>query len=389
MDIFDRLSEDWSELNHIVIYGYGKVGKRSLKKLREDFTVDYCIDKNTVDAKEHDIIVLPPDEGIRQLEGRKLIVSTGTKIYAEIAQELHDNYGLIEYRDFCSLEHLLSEWYWKYKKKNCILEVHTAITTKCTLNCKNCNMFIPYYKENIMYSFDEFRETVDVFFHLVDYVFTFVVLGGEPLVNPEYTRMMAYVGEQYGSRIGTLKTITNGMLFPSAELIDIWKRYEVDVSISDYTSKVDYKKRLNELIDILNCNGITYSVNPTIRWCDFGFPEKPFRFRQQELRPHMLACSPLSHGINDGKYYYCHVSWSAEKCGNWDLCSEDYIDMRKLEPSNERDRRSLVYHSMGNIEGGAISLCRVCGGCGFDNPYLVDAGVQAPRDKRRIGDALE
>ena len=50
-----------------------------------------------------------------------------------------------------------------------------------------------------------------------------------------------------------------------------------------------------------------------------------------KVREHMLSCGPIFHGLNDGKYYYCHVSWSADKAKLLKNVSDDYIDLRTLD----------------------------------------------------------
>ena len=90
----------------------------------------------------------------------------------------------------------------------------------------------------------------------------------------------------------------------------------------------------------------------------------------------MISCSPVFHGVNEGKYYYCHVAWSAEKSGLFQLSDDDYIDLTKVDPHKPEDRRRVVLHSLGMMDKGYVSLCRYCGGCGSDNTNYVMAGVQ-------------
>ena len=61
--------------------------------------------------------------------------------------EYLEKLGFISGVNFCSMEQFLTEWFWKYKKKACLMEVHSTITSRCTLKCRHCNMFMPYYKE--------------------------------------------------------------------------------------------------------------------------------------------------------------------------------------------------------------------------------------------------
>ena len=88
--------------------------------------------------------------------------------YNDIAEFL-DSQGMEEFKDYCRIGQFICEWFWNVKKMNCIYHVDMTVTTKCTLNCAKCNMFIPYYKEKFHYSFEELRNNIDLFFERIDY----------------------------------------------------------------------------------------------------------------------------------------------------------------------------------------------------------------------------
>lgn len=73
----------------------------------------------------------------------------------------------------------MSEWLWSAKQMNCVFHVDMTITTKCTLNCRHCNLFIPYHKEHIHFSFEEMKKTIDLFFERIDFVTYFGLIGGD------------------------------------------------------------------------------------------------------------------------------------------------------------------------------------------------------------------
>ena len=99
----------------------------------------------------------------------------------------------------------------------------------------------------------------------------------------------------------------------------------------------------------------------------------------ENVREHMLSCGPLFHGLNDRKFYYCHVSWSADKAGLLSNASDDYINLENLEVNNE-SKEMILNHSNGEIAKGFVKLCKICGGCGNDNTDYVKAAVQMDRN---------
>lgn len=369
--------DEWNNIATLNIFGFGDIGMKSFKKLSEDFQIS-CIVDNDREKQGYTyegIHIKSPEEAVPELRRNRTIVCTVGRSYGIISRQLQ-SFGLLEGRDYCSIESFLAEWYWKNREQNCLLEVHTAITMRCTFQCKNCNMFVPYYKSNVDYDLDSLKQDAGLLFGRIDYLCSFVLLGGEPLLNPELPEMIAYLGENYQKKLGTISVVTNGSILPDIRLIESLKRFHVKVSISDYTGTIAYRKRLDEVIDILKKEKIEYVVRKALRWCDFGFPSRPFSFKTENLRKHMLSCAPVFHGLNDGKFYYCHAAWSAEKSGCYSLCPDDYVKLDEISPEDGKAARRIVKHGCGEIEGGYISLCRICGGCGEDNRNFVTAGVQ-------------
>lgn len=236
-------------------------------------------------------------------------------------------------------------------------------------------MFMPYYREHVDYTAKDILEDLELLFRHVDYIVAYEILGGEPLINGELADMIRQIGDRYGNRIGNIGIITNGTLLPDEQLIEISKKYNVKYDFSDYTDVVDYKKRFDSAVKIVSDAGLRYSVNRSLRWCDFGFPVNNRMYDFDKVREHMLSCGPIFHGLNDGKYYYCHVSWSADKAKLLKNVSDDYIDLRTLD-DDDRAKEAILEHSNGNMAKGFVKLCKICGGCGNDNTEFVKAAEQ-------------
>ena len=124
---------------------------------------------------------------------------------------------------------------------------------------------------------------------------------------------------------------------------------------------------------MLSERGISYRVNSSLIWCDFGFPENKFDY--SNVREHMMKCFPVFRGLNDKKLFFCHVAWSAEKCGKYRLSEKDYFELSKVVDSMD-EKEAFINYSLGGNEDWSLSLCRFCGGCGIDNKKYVKAGIQ-------------
>ena len=370
------LTEDWKNIKELVIYGFGKVAHDNMDFFRQNFNILYIIDSNKdkCGVKYKEIDVKHVNDVLDDLTNQKIVVMTENRNATLVGSDL-EKIGLQKGKNYCSMEQFLTEWFWNYRKKVCLMEVHSTITTRCTLRCKHCNMFMPYYKEQIDYVAEDILHDLELLFRHVDYVVSYKLLGGEPLINNELANMIMQISEKYGDKIGNIGIITNGTILPNEELINISKKYDVKFDFSDYTDAVDYKKKFDDAVKRVSDAGIRYEVNRSLRWCDFGFPEKNKNYDFDEVREHMLSCGPLFHGLNDGKYYYCHVAWSADKAKLLKNVQDDYIDLRTLGNGDEA-KEAILEHSKGNMAKGFVKLCKICGGCGNDNTDFVKAAEQ-------------
>lgn len=368
------LTQDWENINEIVLFGAGKAMYRNLKKLQRFFTVKFILDSDSEKwGKSYlGVPIKSLSEMAEELKYRKTVILTSEGTAKEI-EEILSKHGLIENRDYCSFEKFIGKWFWQYRNKIVLSELHTAITTRCTLKCKNCNMFIPHYKNSADYSFEELKRDIDLLFKSVDYVCTYQLLGGEPLLNPELERILEYIGEHYVDRFGSIEIVTNGTIVPNESLRRISRKYHILYRISDYSKSLHYKDTLNRVVSCLKENHVKYILNSSLNWLDFGFPERPCHIEKENIQKHMLACGPAFHGLNDGKLFYCHIAWSADKAELFPLSSGEYIDLNELSREN---RPSILEHCWGNISSGYVGLCALCGGCGNDNQNMVYAGAQ-------------
>ncbi len=176
----------------------------------------------------------------------KVIVATGSLAYKSIKDDLLD-IGMREYIDFCRLEIFMLEWYWKNKKQVCISQVLSAVTTRCTFRCKYCSNLMPYFDKQYDYTPKEIVEDLMLLFNRVDYLASYYLIGGEPLLNKELPSIISNVYENFSEQIGYIQIITNGSVVPSEELIRVMRKCNVTVRISDYTKMIPYKPRLEEV----------------------------------------------------------------------------------------------------------------------------------------------
>ncbi len=368
-----KLTKDWEGINSIILYGAGIVGGicQTLFE-RVDLEIPFVIDRdiNKQGTTWRGIPIISYEEAKTKINGQKIVVMAGHTAYGDISDFLNAQ-GLEEFQDFCNVGHFMSEWLWTAKQMNCVFHVDMTITTKCTLNCRHCNLFIPYHKEHVNFSFEEMKRNIDLFFERIDFVTYFGLIGGETFLNPDLERCIVYLGENYRSQIGRITVVTNGTVTPAESLLKVIKKYGMYLSISDYTKTVPYEKKMEQLIGKAQEYDIDYYRNPSIVWTDFGFPDSPVKRTNEQLEEHLKSCRPNWNALHNGRFYYCNVSWCAEQSGRFTLQEEDSISLENIDPKDKRACREIV-----KLSRSTSSFCKICGGCGADNTNYVPTGVQ-------------
>ena len=274
-------------------------------------------------------------------------------------------------------QQFVTEWYYKYRNKINVLKTDISLTTLCTLNCENCMQFLPYWekgrrKEN---SLEEIKENVDIYFKCVDYLLDLDIVGGEPFLYSDLRKFIIYMGEKYRGRIGYVGFITNGMIVPEDDILELLKEYSMDVSISDYSEDIDYKHKIDQICEKLEKYKISYMRNKHIDWFDFGFPKNRYLYEGEDAVRHMQCCNSIEHILDDKKLFYCGLEWSAQKGGLFPIEEKAYVDLEKMV-SGEVERKAILEMIMANIEGGYMEFCKVCGGFGIDNNNRVETAKQ-------------
>lgn len=372
-----KLTEDWLTIDEIIVYCFGPAAEVVFDKINSDIDVRFIIDNNPdIYGKCYKGIPIYSYEQCKSQIGKTKIVITAEAISGiEVAKSLEAE-GYCENEDFTMLERFVSEWYYKRFSVTNLLEVHTSVTTRCTFNCKYCNIFMPYFKERTDFTFEQIKINIDLLFQHIDYVFKYQLIGGEPLLHKDLYKVLLYLQENYREKIGMIRIVTNGGIIPSTELIKAMKKCECYVLVSNYTHSIPYTSRYENVKRLLDENKIKYRELVSQKWREYGFPENPRNFPDNKVREHMLTCATFWHGLADEKLYYCNCTWGAEKADLYKPQETDYIKLTTLK-DNEDSKIEILKFVLGDRYPNYYnSFCKLCGGCGLDNPNFVISGEQ-------------
>jgi organic radical activating enzyme len=284
------------------------------------------------------------------------------------------------YKDYLDKKNIKYTWYkniasiWPFvlKQKVHIFQTDVLVTEKCNLACSFCNMFIPHYELPKHRDTQLILSDVDSYFNLVDYVSIFHLVGGEPFLHPNIKDVIEYILEKYSDKIDKFIITTNGTVLPKEEILELLKNNNVILSVSNYSNKLEkLKSKVERVIDTYKVNNINHYVRNNIEWYDFGDLRIKNNMSEEELINHFDSCTAPFRGLNDGKFYYCHLNTSAVLTKLFPPNENDYVYLSEVYP------KDLIKFDLGFTELGYITFCDNCNGC--------NTGIKVPVSYKEQG----
>ncbi len=367
----NKFFSNWEINNHYIIFGNCDLLGEYLAKVSIEYIVDNNPEKWGINEKLG--IEIKSPNFLKENKHKIIIANQWTSSIQSIATQL-EKMGFKEDVDFTTYKKLLSLWAWKYEDKLLLPYTEYMVTTKCSLKCKNCILFIPYYENAQHVSFKEFQDDLDSYFKRVDKVLNFRLLGGEPFLHPEFVEFLNYIGEKYRNKINSLELVTNGMIYPQKdEVFYLCKKYKIKIHISNYTKTVDYKNNLKKFIEKLKQYNIEYenALPDKWSWKRVQSPLIENGLQEVELENLFMNCQNHCKALYNKKLYYCAMQSSATKANLFLDDASDYIDLE-----TEKSIEKFVRFEFGKLKNGYVSFCKRCLGIGSMNNQYVVPGEQ-------------
>ncbi len=254
-------------------------------------------------------------------------------------------------------------------KHNIYIYFELVITTKCTLNCKYCANLMPYYGTNSYEcKLEDLYKAIDNLMSLVDRVVCFRIIGGEPLMSPNFSSILTKLMEyKQSGKILFISAPTNGVIaIPDEHTIQIMHKSRMWLDISDYGYG-----NIKQLCKYLDNSNVLYTCNNEKKWFDNGDIKNRNR-THQELDKQFKAC-PFNtcYSILNGKIYYCPRSGHGNDIGLISVSEKDYFDLF----SNNANREKLqFFYNRKNIKH--ITACNYCDAGTKDSNNNIPAGKE-------------
>ncbi|NBJ92531.1 radical SAM protein [Parablautia muri] len=259
-----------------------------------------------------------------------------------------------------------------------LLYVDTAqicVTERCSLKCKDCAhgcFAVDTHSQDM--SIEMAKESADVFFSKVDYVREFVLIGGEPFLYANLSKIIEYIGKKYRDRINIFSITTNGTIIPKTNILKLCSKYEILIRISNYSQAIkSLEMKYQQLINQLEKAYVSYILgDKEWKWVDYGFRTVDRKWNSDELIQVFDNCRTLCREIRGNKYYYCVMARSISTNLKFGVGKDDYLDLNDID---ERDKKIILEFQVGYSDKGYLDMCNHCNGGDAVN-YPIPAAEQ-------------
>lgn len=252
------------------------------------------------------------------------------------------------------------------KNKVILPRTPLMITTRCTLNCKECSNLMPYYKQPRDYDADEIIEWIKNICDSIDEWICLELVGGEPFLYRDLLKVLKYVLAE--EKIQQIEFTTNASIIPSWEILELLRNPKIYVKVSQYPNLIDLSKLTNIFVKLC----IRYEVMENMRWSKTGALTSRNR-TNIELQSQYFNCGPakLCRTILNGKMYVCSKAASLMELGYVDdLEMVDLMDKKNLR-ANIQDFLRLPYSK----------ACDYCDNASIDEE-IIEPAVQVNKSNR-------
>lgn len=242
------------------------------------------------------------------------------------------------------------------------------VTSKCTLKCKLCLAYIPYYKDPKNLPFDEAKRILKSYFEVVNTVGTFSVTGGEPLINKDLPKILEETMKYESQILNTVDIVTNGTLKIKDDLLQelVQHKEKFRVIVSNYGPKLS--RNIDKIKEVLSDNGILvrieeYFDEKTMKyggWLDYRNQDRK-HFTQDDIDKQAEDClfrQGRYYDLNFNELHPCSRSFWRMKTGVIEKDSNQYIDL--LDRSTTVLEKKIRLQSIDNLK--CLTSCAYCEG---------------------------
>jgi len=237
-----------------------------------------------------------------------------------------------------------------------IPSVEMDITSRCTLNCKECTHFMPMHKRKGTdkdFDINKLLENVDLLFQMINKCLLFSILGGEPFLHKELHVLINKLATE--PKIKHIEIVTNGTIIPNGENLTALIHEKVSVRVSNYGFLSGKKDELAKILKEHKVNLKLGSYQPM--WLETG-GFKSRGYSMEEMKFIFFNCNEAScKTLYDGRLWLCPEALHGSLLGLVKENEQEYIDLRTCTKKDFWAKLHKLYN-----DHSELTTCYYCAG---------------------------
>lgn len=246
--------------------------------------------------------------------------------------------------------------------------IDIVITERCSLKCRNCSNLMQYYTEPGHSDHARILAAAERLGQAVDAIGEFRIIGGEPLMNPNWH----LIAKDLGKRIScsNLVVYTNGTIVPDNRVLEDIRGEGITFSITDYGA---LSKKCNDLIAKLKKFDIGYNRVTPEGWVDCAGIAMHDRTDKERRDVFAGCCVKILWTMMHGKLYRCPFSANLDALRAIPDADGDYVDLLDDSPVHLLKSNIQRLNSVDTLKS-----CDWCNGRYYDSPAIFLPAIQTP-----------
>ena len=263
--------------------------------------------------------------------------------------------------------------YFENKEKIYMRSIDIMITERCSLKCESCCNLMQYYKAPKNTDEINILDSLSIISQNVDEISEFRIIGGEPLMNRQWSLIVKSIAEKFPDK--QIFIYTNGTIAPKDEKLIELKNKNVNFIITSYGH---LSKNLNSLENQLNKHSLNYVTTPAEHWVDCSSVRHHKRSAADLKEVFKQCCVKYIYTLLNGKLYRCPFIANAANLKAIPDNPSNYVDLFSKSENVKNQIKKLV--KVAKFFPG----CDFCDGRpydgtsskGYDGKGMIKAGIQ-------------
>lgn len=373
---YDEMYKQIKEKRSFYLFGAGDYGNQFFSIFKNEIVIDGYIDNDAKkQGKSINGVVCISLEQYSNIDKSGIIVTMSQIARVEPIIQLI-RMGYEKNIDFFVIEEFISVYHVYRNNEVYFSSISFLPSTICNLKCRHCLNFNTFARDYYTRNLNDLKNDIDLFFEHIDHIMLFHLSGGEPLLYTHTADIIEYIDANYRKQIDTLRTVTNGTVVPSDEVLIRLKKCNIEITVDDYRETVPrFSHNFELLISKLEAFKIRYYINRADNWIDLAPERTDFSNKGDEwLIQHRQDCSQSWQELRDGRLFSCNYAAYAVVAGI--AGNQDIEEVYDLTTHDDRKNKELIEFRLGYTSKGYTEFCKKCRGFCLSNSINIEPALQ-------------